>query len=60
MCFRSLISLALAAADTASVEGTTFRRSRSDAVDRDEDEDGDEVPEDPDLGLDPDDAKGLA
>nr|XP_020189237.1 myristoylated alanine-rich C-kinase substrate-like [Aegilops tauschii subsp. strangulata] len=52
----SPISLALAVADAASVEGAAFRRSRSGTVDRDEEE----APVDPDLGLDPADVEGLA
>nr|XP_020183203.1 nuclease SbcCD subunit C-like [Aegilops tauschii subsp. strangulata] len=53
----SPISLALAAADAASVEGATFWRSRSGTVDQDEEE---EEWADPDLGLDLANAEGLA
>ena len=57
LCFRSPISLAVAAADVAAAEGAAFRRSRSGTIDRDEEEEG---RADPDLGLDPSDAEGLA
>ena len=60
LCFWSPISLVLSAEEAASVEGTVFQRSRSGTADWDEDGDGDEAPEDLDLGLDPVDAKGLA
>ena len=48
--------LARAAADAAAAEGTAFRRSRSDLVDHGEVEGW----PDSDLGLDPNDAEGLA
>ena len=54
MCFRSPISLALAAADAASTECAVFRRTRTSA------DDGDEEAADPDLSLDPADTVGLA
>ena len=53
MSFKSPISLALAVANAASMEGAAFRRTRTSA-------DGEEEAVDLDHGLDPTDTDGLA